>query len=373
MDNPARTLTVYDLGLVEYQDGLALQKAFALARRGRAVRDVLLLLEHPPVLTLGRGADLANVLAAPEVLEKRGIRLQETDRGGEVTFHGPGQLVGYPIVDLSPERCDVHAYVHDVEETMISVCSEAGVRAGRIEGWTGVWVGEKGKDARKIGAIGVHISRWVTTHGFALNVSTDLSNFELIVPCGIREAGVTSLEHELGRAPSMLAVKEAAGRALAARLGARLQRGRLNHRTVSVNLLRPANNSDGFEVLMLKRHPHRGGFWQPVTGTIERGEKPQACAVRELQEETGARAEVRPLGYSHSFLFGEPRPDRAPRIFQETGFWAVTAGDQPIRLDSREHSTSEWVSAEEAVKRAPFPGLKEGIRRSLKAARESAK
>ena len=367
MASQGRNLVVYDLGRVEYEDGLVLQKAFALARRGRVNRDALLLVEHPPVLTLGRGADSGNILLPREELARRGVAVFPTDRGGDVTYHGPGQIVGYPVVDLSPDRCDVRRYVHDVEDTMIAALAEFGVKAGRLEGWTGVWVGEKGPDARKIGALGVHISRWVTTHGFALNVSTDLSHFDFIVPCGIRGAGVTSMERELGRAPSLDAVRESLARNLAKRLGARQQRGRIDHRTVSVAVLRPGG--EDFEVLLLERHPHRGGFWQPITGTIERGEKPLACAQRELGEETGLEARVEPLEYVHSFLFGEPRADRAPRIFQETAFWTLVSGQEPVRLDGREHLTSEWVSAAEAIERIPFAGLREVIRRAFAAAR----
>lgn len=362
-----RNLVVYDLGRVEYEDGLVLQRAFALARRGRLNRDALLFVEHPPVLTLGRGADSGNILLPADELARRGVTVFPTDRGGDVTYHGPGQIVGYPVVDLAPDRCDVRRYVRDIEDTMIAALGEFGVKAGRIEGWTGVWVGEKGKDAKKIGAIGVHISRWVTTHGFALNVSTDLSHFDFIVPCGIREAGVTSMQQELGRAPSLDAVKEALARNLAKRLGARQQRGRIDHRTVSVAVLRPAG--EDFEILLLKRHPHRGGFWQPITGTLERGEKPFACARRELDEETGLEGEVESLDYVHSFLFGEPRADRSPRIFQETAFWTLVPGHDRIRLDSREHLASEWVSPAEAIERVPFAGLKEVMRRALSAAR----
>ncbi len=366
MAQQGRNLVVYDLGTVEYEDGLVLQSAFALARRGRLKRDVLLLLEHSPVLTLGRGAEPEDIKVSREELERHGVGVFQTDRGGNVTYHGPGQIVGYPIIDLAPDRCDVRRYVRGLEDTMIGALAEFGVKAGRIEGWTGVWVGEKGKDARKIGAIGLHLSRWVTTHGFALNLTTDLSHFDFIVPCGIREAGVTSVERELGRAPSMEAMKEALARNLAKRLGANQHRGRIDQRTVSVVVLRPAG--EGFEVLLLKRHPHRGGFWQPITGTVERGEKPRACAMRELREESGFQGEVEPLGYVHSFLFGEPRAERTPRIFQETAFWTLVDGRDEVRLDAREHITSEWVPIAEAVERVPFAGLKAVIRRAARRA-----
>lgn len=156
--------------------------------------DTLLLLEHDPVFTLGRNARRENVLLAEDTLRARGFDVFDTGRGGDVTYHGPGQVVGYPILDLSPDRRDVHRYVRALEEVMIRACLDYGVEAGRVSGLTGVWVGE-----HKIGAIGVRIARWVTSHGFAFNVTTDLTPFELIVPCGIRGRGVTSLAHLLGR------------------------------------------------------------------------------------------------------------------------------------------------------------------------------
>lgn len=164
-------------------------------RQAGRVPDHLLLLEHDPVFTLGRNARRENVLFPAEALRERGFEVFETGRGGDVTYHGPGQVVGYPILDLAPDRRDVHRYVRDLEEVMVRTCAGYGIEAGRVAGLTGTWVGPD-----KIGAIGVRIARWVTSHGFAFNVSTDLSAFDLIVPCGIRGRGVTSLERLLGRA-----------------------------------------------------------------------------------------------------------------------------------------------------------------------------
>jgi lipoyl(octanoyl) transferase len=160
------------------------------------VPDLLLLLQHPPVITLGVKGDggRSNILASPERLAELGVTVAETGRGGDVTYHGPGQVVGYPILDLRPDRCDVHRYVRDIEDVMIRVCADYGIPATRIEGLTGAWVG-----ADKIGAIGIRISRWITSHGFAFNVSTNLEHFRLIVPCGITDGGVTSLERLTGR------------------------------------------------------------------------------------------------------------------------------------------------------------------------------
>lgn len=189
-----RPLDVRRLGRVSYAEGLALQESLVRLRQAQSVPDTLLLLEHDPVFTLGRNARAENVLFPADDLRARGFDVFEVGRGGDVTYHGPGQVVGYPIVDLSPDRRDVHRYVRDLEEVMIRTCADHGVAAERVAGRTGCWVGRE-----KIGAIGVRIARWVTSHGFAFNVANDLDPFGLIVPCGIRDASVTSLTRLLGR------------------------------------------------------------------------------------------------------------------------------------------------------------------------------
>jgi lipoyl(octanoyl) transferase len=190
-----RTIDVRRLGRLRYADGLALQERLVRERQAGALSDTLLLLEHDPVFTLGRNARTENVLFPEGELRARGFDVFEAGRGGDVTYHGPGQVVGYPIVDLSPDRRDVHRYVRDLEDVLIRTCADYGLAAERVAGRTGCWVGRE-----KIGAIGVRIARWVTSHGFALNVANDLSPFGLIVPCGISDAGVTSLARLLGRA-----------------------------------------------------------------------------------------------------------------------------------------------------------------------------
>ena len=201
----ARPLEVRRLGTIGYDEALALQRALVEERRAERVPDLLLLLQHPPVITLGVKGDggRSNILATAERLAELGVAVAETGRGGDVTYHGPGQVVGYPIVDLRPDRCDVHRYVRDIEEVMIRVCADYAVAAGRIKGLTGTWVG-----ADKIGAIGVRISRWITSHGFAFNVNTNLDHFRLIVPCGITDGGVTSLERLIGRPVPMAEVED---------------------------------------------------------------------------------------------------------------------------------------------------------------------
>lgn len=203
-----RSLQVRRLGLVPYADGLELQRRLVEDRKADRIPDTLLLLQHPHVLTIGVKKDgRSHILAAPERLTALGVEVFETGRGGDVTYHGPGQLVGYPILDLNPDRRDVHRYVRDLEEVMIRVCAEYGLDAGRIKGFSGAWLRSQGGD-EKIGAIGVRISRWITSHGFAFNVTTDVEFFNLIVPCGIADKGVTSLASKLGRAPAMADVED---------------------------------------------------------------------------------------------------------------------------------------------------------------------
>lgn len=191
-----RELVVRRLGLVPYASALELQRTLVEDRRHERIPDTLLLLEHPHVITLGvkLAAARTHIVAPPGRLAALGVDVVETGRGGDVTYHGPGQLVAYPIIDLKPDRQDVHRYVRDLEDVMARVCARYGVAARRISGSSGTWVGD-----RKIGAIGVRISRWITSHGLAFNVSSDLSYFDLIVPCGIADKGVTSLSQETGR------------------------------------------------------------------------------------------------------------------------------------------------------------------------------
>ncbi len=208
-----KTYRIIDLGLIGYAEAYALQKRVVAARKADAIEDVLLLCEHTPVVTQGRNGKREHLLVSENVLRQRNVEFFETSRGGDITYHGPGQIVGYPILQLGAIRKDVVWYVRMLEELMIRTTAEFGIAAHREEGKTGIWVAEEGKDLtqrtqgsqreeispEKLGAIGVHISRWVTSHGFAYNVATDLRNFDLIVPCGIAGRRTTSLEKLLGR------------------------------------------------------------------------------------------------------------------------------------------------------------------------------
>ncbi|MGA8036011.1 MAG: lipoyl(octanoyl) transferase LipB [Candidatus Acidiferrales bacterium] len=203
MSKPSRKICwVVDLGLVPYEQGRELQARAVSARKRGDVPDVLLLCEHRHVITLGRNGKLAHLKASERILAQMNVEFHSTDRGGDITYHGPGQIVGYPILDLGEHRKDVRWYVEQLEETMIRATAGFGISATRVEGQHGIWVGTPSGE-EKLAALGVHLSRWVTSHGFAYNVSTNLSYFDLIVPCGMSGKRATSLERLLNRAVAM--------------------------------------------------------------------------------------------------------------------------------------------------------------------------
>jgi lipoyl(octanoyl) transferase len=351
-------LTVHRLGRVEYADGLELQRQFVAARRAGAVTDTLLLLEHPPVLTLGRGAKGGNILAPAERLAAFGIQVHETDRGGDVTYHGPGQLVGYPLLYLGPGRQDVRRYVRSLEEVIIRTLADFGIAGTRVEKWPGVWLqASRLGGLRKICALGVHLSRWYTRHGFALNVQPTLEHFELIIPCGIREAGVTSMAEELGSAVSVAEVEARVAFHFGQVFEAQVREAPEPVKTISCVVAR----EDG-KVLLLKRIPEKGGFWQVVTGRVEDGESEACAALRELREETGLTLPVRSLGYVHAFAWGEVVP---PRLAREHAFVARARADVQVVLSPGEHDAFEWVTLEALEARVPWEGLKVAARRAV--------
>lgn len=202
---PLRTLHA---GVVPYAEAVALQERLHHDRVEGRIPDTLLLLEHPPVITLGRRAHEEHLLVDREALSRRGVEVYEAARGGDVTYHGPGQLVGYPIIDLTERGKDVHRYLRDLEEALIRALAHWGLKGERVPELTGVWVGND-----KVAAIGIGVRRWVTWHGFALNVTTELDAFRMIVPCGIRDRGVTSLAHLLGQEPTEVEVVETVAKA----------------------------------------------------------------------------------------------------------------------------------------------------------------
>jgi lipoyl(octanoyl) transferase len=242
-------LLITDLGLISYAEAAALQERLVAARKAEAVDDVFLLCEHPHVVTLGRNGNRANLLASEHVLRQKGVELHASNRGGDITYHGPGQIVGYPILNLNYIKRDVGWYVRTLEEAMIRATADFGVTAYRVPGKTGIWVvgtqhaaSHLGTNEEKLGAIGVHLSRWVTSHGFAYNVSTDLRYFDLIIPCGITGRKATSLEKLLERNVSPHEVKPRLVHHLAELLSLRpeeLSRGHLLHRLEQIQAIAP--------------------------------------------------------------------------------------------------------------------------------------
>lgn len=339
-------IAVHRLGLVEYTDGLDLQQRWQDARRAGTVPDALMLLHHPPVLTLGRGAKRHHVLASDAHLAELGVEVHETDRGGDVTYHGPGQLVGYPLLYLPPGQQDVRKYVRKIEEVLIRTCAHFGIAAHREEKWPGVWA-----NGRKIAALGVHLSRWYTRHGFALNVTPQLQHFELIVPCGIREAGVTSMALELGRPVTIDEVEPIVAQKFGEVFERPIVEGDAPLQTIAVVVRR------GAQALALQRREDDGGFWQIVTGMVEPGEAPAATALREAREETGLTIErVRPLEYEQTFTM------TGPRLVRATAYVAEGTGE--VRLT--EHRAFEWLDRDAAIARMPFAGLREAVRKSYR-------
>jgi lipoyl(octanoyl) transferase len=319
---------------------MRLQQKLVEMRQAAEIPDQLLLLEHPPVITLGRGGDLQNLLAPPDVLRSERVRFFETTRGGDITYHGPGQIVGYPILHLGEGNRDVRKYVTKLEEVLIRTVAGYGITATRVEGTRGIWVGNE-----KIAAIGVRIARWVTSHGFALNVSTNLDHFRLITPCGIHGSGVTSIEKLTGRKISVGEVRETLVRQFA-----EIFERRMIEREEAVRLIKVMVHN-GERVLLLHRRPERGNFWQPITGSIETGESPIDAARREIVEETGTAGEPEAMNLVQSFMIESQYLSTkfaSPIIATETGFASHADPHLPIRMDPEEHDAYGLFTFEEA-------------------------
>jgi lipoyl(octanoyl) transferase len=338
---------------VTYENGLELQQKLVELRQREELDDQLLLLEHPPVITLGRGGDIGNLLASPDALKAHGVRFYETTRGGDITYHGPGQVVGYPILHLGDGNRDVRRYVTNLEEVLIRTVAEYGITATRAEGKRGIWVGNE-----KIAAIGVRIARWVTSHGFALNVNTNLEHFRLITPCGIHGSGVTSIAREIGRSVPLNEVRAIVADKFAEVFERELTAVEANLKLVKVLV------HDGARVLLLHRRPERGNFWQPVTGSIEEGEQPDATAAREVAEETGQHGEPQPLGVTQSFLIESQylaAKYAGPIIASEIAYVTRLDSTLPIRLDADEHDDFGWFTFGEAYERIRWTDDREAL------------
>ena len=350
-----RSCELQNLHLVTYENGMKLQQKLVELRQREEISDQLLLLEHPAVITLGRGGDASNLLAPPQLLAEQRVRFFETTRGGDITYHGPGQIVGYPILHLGEGNRDVRKYVTKLEEVLIRTVAEYGITAERIEGKRGIWVG-----SNKIAAIGVRIARWVTSHGWALNVSTNLEHFRLITPCGIQGMGVTSIERETGRSVPLSEVRQV----LASKFAEIFER-ELVPRPETIRLVKVLVH-DGGRVLLLHRRAERGNFWQPITGSIEDGEAPQETARRELVEETGHAGEPRALDLMQSFLIESQylaSRHSGPIIASEVGFEAALDSRLPIRLDPSEHDEHGWFTFAEAYERIRWTDDREALER----------
>ena len=332
---------------------MKLQQKLTEMRQRDEIADQLLLLEHPPVITLGRGGDARNLLASPDMLRKHRVRFFETTRGGDITYHGPGQIVGYPIVHLGEGSRDVRKYVTRLEEVLIQTVAEYGITAARVDGKRGIWVGND-----KIAAIGVRIARWVTSHGWALNVNTNLDHFRLITPCGLAGTGVTSIEQETGRKVPLEEVRAV----LARKFGEIFDRD-LVPRQESIRLVKIVVH-DRDRVLLLHRRAERGNFWQPITGSIEPGESAADTARREMIEETGIAVMPRESGLTQSFMIESQflaAKHPAPIIASEVAFSARVDSRQQIRLDTEEHDEYGWFSFAEAYEKIRWTDDREAL------------
>ena len=348
-----RRCELHRLHLVTYENGLKLQQKLVEMRQRDEIDDQFLLLEHPPVITLGRGGDAANLLAAPATLTSERVRFFETTRGGDITYHGPGQLVGYPIIHLGEGNRDVRRYVSNLEEVLIRTVAEYGITAARVEGKRGIWVGNE-----KIAAIGVRIARWVTSHGFALNVTTNLEHFRFITPCGLHGTGVTSIEKLTGRRVPLDEVRE-----VAARHFADIFQRELVPRAETIRLIKVLVH-DEKRVLLLHRRPERGNFWQPITGSIESGEQPFDAAQRELHEETGNGAVPESMNLRQSFMIESQflaARHPLPIIASEVAYTARLDSRVPIRMDAEEHDQYGWFTFAEAYERIKWSDDREAL------------
>jgi len=331
---------VRSLARVTYENGLRLQEAFVSMRQRHELPDQLLLLEHPSVITLGRGGNPSNLLVTPESLRKRRIRFFETARGGDITWHGPGQVVGYPILHLGEGSRDVRKYVTRLEEVLLRTVADFGISAHRIDGRHGIWAGNE-----KLASIGVRIAKWVTSHGFALNVAPDLTPFEMITACGLRGAGVTSMSRLTEHTPGTDVIKAAIVRHFGDVFDREMEQVRETIHLVKILV------HDGDHILLFHRKPKRGNFWQPITGTMQEGESPFSAAKRELLEETGNSIQPIPLELTQSFLIESAylaERFESPIIASEVLYAGQLTRDARIDLDEEEHDDFGWFTLPEA-------------------------
>jgi lipoyl(octanoyl) transferase len=351
-------------GHVLYAAGLRMQQGMAAHVAAGDQPDQILILEHNPVFTLGRNATRQDIHVTDAFLKERGVEVHETDRGGQVTYHGPGQIVVYPICNLKGGREDVGRLVRGLEEAMIRTAADFGVTCQRLEGYPGVWV-DTPRGWEKLGALGLHLHRWITTHGIAFNVDPNLAHFRWITPCGITDKGVCSLRSLLGEAcPTWDQAADRLQAHLIEVLG--FQQVPVPTPSRSVSALTWRSGIHGPELLVMLRTPSHGVWWSSVTGMIEPGESPEAAAHRELLEETGLTGTLTPLDFTHTFWM-DPRilgfPAGEPRFNTEVCFHMEVAAGAPVRLALDEHSEYRWCGFEEAHGLMMWEGSKAALAR----------
>ena len=361
-DSP-RPAQFHVLGRVFYAAGERMQRAMAEYVADGSRPDQVLILEHNPVFTLGRHATPADIHVNEAFLARQGVEVYQTDRGGQVTYHGPGQVVVYPICNLKGPRQDLGRFVRGLEEAMIRTALDFGVVADRLKGFPGVWV-ETPRGPEKLGALGIHLKRWIPTHGIAFNVRPNLGHFRWITPCGITDKGVCSLQSLRGEdAPTW---EQAAGRLrthLAEVLGLEDQAARPCSKSISALTWR--RSARGPEVLVMLRRPDQGLWWSSVTGMVEDEETPEAAAHRELLEETGLSGQLSPLQLTHAFwvdpsLIGLPAGE--PRFNQEACFQMEVPGGANVKLAPEEHTEYRWCTVEEARGLLRWEGAQASLR-----------
>jgi lipoyl(octanoyl) transferase len=364
------------LGRVLYGAGLRIQKALADYVRDENRPDQILLLEHNPVFTLGQSATRADVHVTDEFLAKNGVEIHQTDRGGQVTYHGPGQLVAYPICNLRGGRQNVACFVRGLEQAMIDTAKDFGVIADRLEGYPGIWV-KTDRGLEKLGAVGIHLKRWVSTHGIAFNIDPRMEHFRWITPCGITDKGVCSLRTLLGDGcPTWDEVRTSLALHLAEILAIDPVPAAEPSQSISVTVWR--RGSDGPEILMMLRCPSEGQWWSSVTGMIEPGETPEMAANREVMEEAGLSGNLIAMELQHTFWLnpqqqslpdiGQTPQEQAEPLFNtETCFQMEVPANSKVDLNTTEHSEYRWCTPNEALTLMSWEGSRAALKKLIEA------